>query len=202
MQFDGLPDPIINYDSRCKLPIDIANNCQKDDTHKINLCIIDEEHQNLIPYQKPLMHWHHRFGHKTTLQLSNYFVRNLLRDIYLNQQEDVNYLIVQYVNVLRLTRNLRDKMLTVDPITGESLKTGHLTPGSGVSVDHFASRLKGRTYTLFGKTTFDQYVGEFIFVDHISKCIYVKPQLGFSGSETNRTVLIFEKLCLDNRTLV
>lgn len=70
-------------------------------------------------------------------------------------------------------------MSNVDPIADGSLKTGHLIPGSGLYVEHFESRLKGRTYTSFGKTSSDQHVGGFIFVDHMSGYIYVEPQLGF-----------------------
>jgi hypothetical protein len=39
-----------------------------------------------------------------------------------------------------------------------SLKRNHLRPGAAMSVDHFESRLRGRTYTSFGKTTSDQYI--------------------------------------------
>ena len=55
MQFDGLLDLVINYDSRCKLSIATAKNHQTD-SHQINLYITDEENQNLTPSQKTLMH--------------------------------------------------------------------------------------------------------------------------------------------------
>ena len=93
-------------------------------------------------------------------------------------------------------------MLTVDPIDDGSLKTGHLRSGSGISVDYFESRLKERTYTSYGKTTSDQYVGGCIFVDYMSGNIHVEPQLDFSSFEGIRKFINFEKLCLDNEILV
>ena len=76
--------------------------------------------------------------------------------------------------------------------TDGSLKVNDLRDGSSVSVDHFESRLKGRTYTSFGKTTSDQYVGGCTFVDHMSGYIHVEHQLGFSGSETIRAKKIMK----------
>ena len=39
-----------------------------------------------------------------------------------------------------------------------ALKTNDLRPGSTTSVDHFESRLRGRTFDSFGKATSDQYI--------------------------------------------
>ena len=65
-----------------------------------------------------------------------------------------------------------------------TLKVNDLCPGSTVSVDHFESRLKGRTFDSFGKATSDQYIGGCIFVDHASGFVHVEFQLGFSTIET------------------
>ena len=62
----------------------------------------------------------------------------------------------------------------MDSHADEALKRDHIRPGQAVSVDHFESRLKGRTYTSFGKTTSKQYVGGCIFVDHMSGYIHVE----------------------------
>ena len=86
--------------------------------------------------------------------------------------------------------------------TDGSLKVNDLRAGSSVSVDHFESRLKGRTYTSFGKTTSDQYVGGCTFVDHMSGYVHVEHQLGFSGSETIRAKQNYEKLALDHGVII
>jgi hypothetical protein len=94
------------------------------------------------------------------------------------------------------------KKSTAHPSSTGALKDSHLRAGSSVSVDHFKSRLKGRTYTSFGKTTSDQYVGGCIFVDHMSGYIHVEHQLGFSSSETIRAKQNYEQLALGNGVIV
>ena len=81
-------------------------------------------------------------------------------------------------------------------------KNGYLRPGSGVSVDHFESRHKGRTYTYFGKNTLDKYIGGCIFVDLASSYIHVEHQLGFSSSETIRAKQNFEKFAFDHNVII
>ena len=58
-------------------------------------------------------------------------------------------------------------------------------PGSGVSVDHFVSKVPGRLYTSKGRSDeTEMYKGGGIFVDHASDLIYVKHQIGFGALET------------------
>ena len=78
-----------------------------------------------------------------------------------------------------------------------SLKKDDLRPGNTVSVDHFESRLKGRTFDSFGKSTSDQYIGGCIFVDHASGYVHVEFQLGFSAIETIRAKQNFEKFAFN-----
>lgn len=91
---------------------------------------------------------------------------------------------------------------SINEDTDGALKDGCLRTGNRVSADHFESRLKGRTYTSYGKTTSDQYVGGCIFVDHMSGYIHVEHQLGFSSSETIRAKQNFEQLALGHGVLV
>ena len=48
----------------------------------------------------------------------------------------------------------------------------------------------------------DKYVGTCIFVDHMSGYIHVKPQLGFSGSETIRAMQNYERMALNHGLIV
>ena len=69
-------------------------------------------------------------------------------------------------------------------------------------MDHFESRLLGRTYNSFGRAVSDKYVGGCIFVDHMSGRICVEHQLGFSSSETIRAKQLFEKDTLDHGVII
>ena len=81
-------------------------------------------------------------------------------------------------------------------------KINDLISGSSVPVDHFESRLKGRTYTSFGETSSDQYVGGYRFVDHMTGNIHVEHRLGFFGSETIRAKHKLETWALDHGVIV
>ena len=91
---------------------------------------------------------------------------------------------------------------TVNPERDGSLKSDHLRPGETVSVDHFESRLRGRTYDSYGKPNSETYVGGAIFVDHASAFLHVEHQLGFSAVETIRAKQAFERLALDHGVIV
>ena len=55
--------------------------------------------------------------------------------------------ICQYANARR--KAAHGKVTRIDPSVEGYLKKGHLRPGASVSVDHFESRIKGRTFNLF-----------------------------------------------------
>ena len=63
-----------------------------------------------------------------------------------------------------------------------ALKANDLCPGSTGLVDHFESRLKGRTFDSFGKATSDQYMGGYIFIDHAG----ISPNDIFLGTRVPR----------------
>ena len=63
-----------------------------------------------------------------------------------------------------------------------ALKVNDLCPGSTGLVDHFESRLKGRTFDSFGKATSDQYMGGYIFIDHAG----ISPNDIFLGTRVPR----------------
>jgi hypothetical protein len=65
-----------------------------------------------------------------------------------------------------------------------------------VSVDHFESRVLGRTFDSFGKVNSNTYKGGCIFVDHRSVYTFVEHQLGFLAIETIRAKQAFERFAL------
>ena len=69
-------------------------------------------------------------------------------------------------------------------------------------VDHFKSRIKGRTFKSFGRNTSENFFGYCVFVDHISGYIQVEHQLGLSSTEKVRAKKLYEKYYLDYGIMV
>jgi hypothetical protein len=69
-------------------------------------------------------------------------------------------------------------------------------------MDHFESRLRGRTFDSYGKATSNQYIRGCLFVDHSSTYVHIEHQLGFSAVETIRAKQNYEKFFLDNGVLI
>lgn len=78
------------------------------------------------------------------------------------------------------------------------LNKDHLRPEASVLADHFESRIKGRTFSPFGRGTPEHYD----FVDHMIGYLQVEQQLDFSSTETIRTKQAYEKHCLYHGIMV
>jgi hypothetical protein len=69
LEIDNHPTLSLDYDSTSHLPIGLAYNGKRSPQDvplsflQVNLCVTDEENQNLTPAQKLLMMWHYKFGH-------------------------------------------------------------------------------------------------------------------------------------------
>lgn len=200
LQLNDLPVLSICYDLHNHLPIGQGRN------HSdvvLNLAINDDENQNLSIPRKLLLLWHCRFGHHDMR-----YVQSILRKEPFTSTKfmaascaDIpTCAICQYAKAHR--SSTKGKTDQVDKTADGSVKGAYLKPGAGVSVDHFESRLKGRTYTSFGKTTSEQYKGGCIFVDHMSGMIHIEHQLGFSSTESIRAKQSFEAMCLQHGVVV
>jgi hypothetical protein len=71
-----------------------------------------------------------------------------------------------------------------------------------VSLDHFESRLLGRTYDSYGKPSCTKFKGGALYVDHASCLVNCEHQVGFSAGETICGKQKFEKMCMDNGVVV
>ena len=154
--FDGLPSVRIDYDEKSFLPVAYARNAEF--SFKSNLSIMDGGNQNLTPSQKLLLQWHYRFGHKS-FRLIQHLFRHLLfgsEKFMAAANCDVPKCSICEFSKAHRT-STKGKISSFNPSTDGNCKDGYLRPGSGVSVDHFESKLKGRTYTSFGKNTSDKY---------------------------------------------
>lgn len=81
----------------------------------------------------------------------------------------------QYAKARR--KAVHGKLIKKDPTSEGDLKNNQLRPGASVSIDHFESRIKGRTLTSFGCSMSEQYGGGCVFVDYMSSYTQVVHQL-------------------------
>lgn len=190
LELNSHPPLVIEYDTHNNLPVALGSNASP---NMLDLCVTDDNNQNLTPSQKLLLMWHYRFGHCALP-----FVQHLLRlPIFSGEKyraasraELPKCATCEYAKAH--AKSTSGNSQSTNELTDGALKDGALRPGSKISADHFESRLKGRTYTSYGKTTSDQFVGGCIFVDHMSGYIHVEHQLGFSSNETIRAKQNFE----------
>jgi len=196
---------LIPYHDRSFLPVRYATNDLFIKNEQVNVSILEDTNTNLTPSQKLLLRWHYRYGHKNIP-----FVQMLFRKLpqvfsgpkftSASRCEIPLCEICQYAKAHKT--KLNGKISKVHLPSDGVLKNNHLRAGDAISVDHFESRLRGRSYTSFGKGISDKYIGGCIFVDHMSGRIQVEHQLGFSASETIRAKQNFEKTALDHGVIV
>jgi hypothetical protein len=149
------------------------------------------------------LEWHYRFGH-----LNFHSLQYVLRNVPFvaasfgpaTKCDPPKCAVCEFAKGKRRPKHAETQVK--NPERNGALKATFLRPGSRVSVDHFESRLRGRTFDSFGKTTSNQYVGGCIFVDHASSYVHVEHQLGFSAVETIRAKQAYEKFCLDHGVLI
>ena len=204
LHYAGVGDLRIDYDSKNHLPIALGKPISGDLTSPhVNLAVLNDTNQNLTPAQKLLLTWHSRFGHKGFQHLQTILRGAPFLSIAFKA---ASRCIIPRCEVCEYSKAHRQpthgSTQKRNLATEGALKSGQLRAGNRISVDHFESRLKGRTLQSRGRTTSDQYVGGCIFVDHMSGYIHVEPQLGFSSSETIRAKQNFEKLSLDHGVLI
>ena len=171
----------------------------------MNLTLHDESNQNLTAGQKLLLHWHQRFGHLNLPAVQRIFraVPFLSATFESASKCDMRMLKCETCEYAKGHRRAKQSTTAV-PVADHvgALKVDHLKPGTQVSVDHFESRLLGRTFDSYGNASSDTYKGGCIFVDHGTGYMHVEHQLGFSAVETVRAKQNFELMAVGNGVLV
>lgn len=207
LSFNDLPTIEIDYDTRNHLPIGMGTNSSSTSDSKIipvNLSITSEANQNLTPSQRNLLHWHYRFGHRNFQAIQRMFRQAPF--VGKSAFDAASKCLIPTCEICEYAKahrkSTKGSIHKPNSSSDGNLSDGHLRPGASVSVDHFESRLLGRTYTSFGRTTSEQYKGGCIFVDHMSGYLHVEHQLGFSASETIRAKQSFEKMALDSGVVI
>ena len=199
LEYKDKPMITIKYSSDSNLPIAHATTVTHDHSNQVNLTLLDETNQNLTAGQKLLLEYHYRFGH-TNMPLVQQILRS--EGFPAGKYAAASKCQVPKCSICEFAkghrRSTRGHIHTPTPTRDGNLKINDLRPGNTVSVDHFESRLKGRTFDSFGKATSDKYIGGCIFVDHASGYVHIEFQLGFSAIETIRAKQNFEKFAFNN----
>lgn len=201
------PPWTIPYDPVNSLPtshgIRASSVCDKEAS--LNLCVTDETNQNLTEAQKEYLHWHFRLGH-----LCSDTIQFLLRQPSFGTSQKIRAAsrctppkcaACEYGKPHR--KPLQASTSTPTPEKEGGVKANDLYPGSGVSVDHFVSKVPGRLYTSRGKTSpTDMYKGGCIFTDHSSGLLFIQHQVGFTVLETLQAKMAFENWSYNSGVLI
>ena len=213
LYIQGAAPLIVEYNSHNSLPIAYTQiGSISSPLPSANLSLLDPANQNLTGGQKLLLHWHSRFGHWHSrfghLNLAS--VQRILRAVPFHSMKfaaaskcdasTIKCPTCEYAKAHRRSKKSVTHVLNAERIGG--LKAEHLRPGIQVSVDHFESRLLGRTFDSFGKASSPTYKGGCIFVDHCSGFLFVEPQLGFSSVKSIRAKQAFESMALQSGVVV
>jgi hypothetical protein len=190
----------ILYDVQNSLPIGYTTVYTS--SPQANLLLHHVNNQNLILGQQILLHWHHRFGHLNLLAAQQILRHSPFVSAKYSTASKCDLHTLRCATCEFAKGHLRSVRAAshsgpsipsdLDGTIG-ALKINHLKPGAQVSVDHFESRVLGRTFDSFGKVTSDTYKGGCIFVDHSSGYVHVEHQVGFSAIETIRAKQEFER---------
>ena len=65
---------------------------------------------------------------------------------------------MQSLSVYRVKLQGSSRKKQTDVSNEESICDNNMLPGSGVSVDHFESQMKGQTYTYFGSSNYEKNI--------------------------------------------
>ena len=207
--FDNGTELTVDYDERNHLPIGYARVGMEhppiSTCPQANVLLLDDANQNLTNGQKLLLEWHYRFGHLNLRRIQALlrvfpFTANKYASASKCNIASMKCSICQYAKAHR--RSTHGTTTKVNTDRDGALKAMNLSPGNRVSVDHFESRLLGRTFDSYGKPSSNQYKGGCIFVDHGSGYVHVEHQLGFSAVETIRAKQNFEKKAIDHGVII
>ena len=174
--------------------------------------ILSKENMNLSSSQKELLLWHQRLTH-TSME----WVQMLMRDRkWLPEHNGGNSLHVgPFIKTknraptcdtigLKCTACLCAKASCRSPSNMASrpsrqekiLKRGDVTPGAGVSADHYFSPVQGRLLHTYGRER-NGYTCGSLFVDHASGKIFNFPQFSTTVSETIKSAQRLESMAKD-----
>jgi len=174
--------------------------------------VLGRDNINLSSSQKELLCWHHRLSH-TSVE----WVQMLMRDRkWLPDQDSLcslhtgpfirtksrapscDTIGLKCMACLCAKASCRSPSnLAARPSRKEhKLKRGDLTPGSGISADHYFSPIRGRLLHTYGREKQGYTCGS-LFVDHASGKIFNFPQYSNAATETIRSATRLEAMAID-----
>ena len=183
---------MVDYDSRSHLPISLAKNHipgQAEISPEVHLSgVLSDTNTNLSPARILLLHWHCQLVHKSMIRVQSLFrAVPLLSAKFLAASRCVLHLCEYYQYDKSHKQSTNGSVKSKRENTDGDIYDGNLRAGNLVSVDHFESRLKGRTYISRSDLAAETYVGGCVFVDPMSSLLYVERQFEFFQSRKNQS---------------
>jgi hypothetical protein len=166
------------YDIRSSLPIGYARTGP--DLHPQVNTVLSSENQKMSDSQRLLLGWHNIFAHLNFAR-----VKQVLRHIPFidNKCGDATEYKPQMCHTCELAkakrRATKSSLQTNTVERDGALKTGNIKVGARVSLDHFESRLLGKTYDSYGKPSSTKFKGGALYVEHASGLVHCEHQVGF-----------------------
>lgn len=143
LEFENHPTLTVEYNSRNSLPVAYGRNALVN-APQVNVCVLDDENQNLTPSQKLLLLWHYRFGHrnwKSVCQLMQVDPFRSQKCMEASRSDKVMCQLCEFAKAKR--KSTGGHVSKPNPDSDGALERNDLRPGSTVSVDHFESCLQG-----------------------------------------------------------
>ena len=163
----------------------------------INLCVIDEENQNLSVGQKELLKWHFKLGHigfdwlqwLARRKLLPYKIANVEKPLCASCRFGAGHRIPVGAE--------KHEVLSSAKGGASTIKAEDLQPGQRISIDQYESRVRGRLWSSRERTQAEaMYSGGTIFVDHASGLIHVEHQVSLNAADTIVSKKNFERMAM------
>ena len=177
LEFDNVGNITVSHNPNNHLPTGMARNSIPGASAYL-AGVLDEDNTNLTPAQKLLLLWNERFGHKSMVRVKSYFRSfpfTSSKFLAASRCDVPLCTNCQYAKGHRKTT--KGSIHKPNPETDGAIHDGNPRAGNLVSVDHFESRLKGRTYSSLGGMTSEKYVKGCIFVDSMSSFLHMEHHL-------------------------
>ena len=186
--------------------------CESCSQANVSINIYDPRNVNLSPAQKALKLDHDRLGHIGFKRLQALYKGKdtfIEWDGSVSQRDSCLHPTIEAQASCSIPacatcmlakskkKSRRGKIQKEDSKIKDILRSDDLVPGSVVSVDHYASPVRGRLPNTYGREAYKRrYCGGTLFYDHASGKIFINHQVSLDGSDTIRSKRKFEREAL------
>lgn len=200
-------------DKEKKIPYNTINNLPTFYAHNLDLphldataqvCVSDDDNQNLSAAQKELLRWHFRLGHlnfnsvQLVLKSGNVGDSSIIKSA--SKCEHPKCASCRFGKAKRRPSQYQATKIPLNP---HSIRANDLRAGQQVSIDHFSVTQKGRLFDSYGKTSSENlYTGGCIFYDHGSEYISTQFHVHQNAIESIEAKQRYEKEMFDYGVVV